>query len=375
MKPSIKSSFKRRFLLALLAALAGVLFHPPAGATLQGLRIGAEAPDFHLKSLAGKTAGFADLHGEKLTIVLFWSTWSRNSEAALTRLETLYHQYRGKGLGVVAINADGQTLSPEAEADILATAKRLKLEYPLLLDDRLRTFDDFGVIALPTMVVLGPDRTIRYEMSGFPLVGVEDLVDFVEATLEGRSLTPQVAKKTGYQPNPKALHFFNMGRKTLKSRRMIDAAEMWFRKAVEADDGFVEPRLGLGRFYLARKDFARAAEQFSQVLALEPDNVVALCESAMLLAAKGQVAEAEALLVRAKQKDGYYTPAYYYLGYLKGRGGALDEALGLFDRALQINRSSPDIHIYMGRMYEERQEPEQAAEAYRRALEALLGGT
>jgi tetratricopeptide (TPR) repeat protein len=370
----MNSFILKRAVLPLLTALAGVFLLAPAGATLQGLQVGAEAPDFNLKSFTGEPAGFAGLHGDKLTIVLFWATWSRNSEAALTRMEELYRRYRSDGLGVIAVNANGQTLSPEAEADILATAKRLDLTFPLLLDDRLRTFHDFGVIALPTLVVLSPERTIRYEMSGYPLTGVGDMVDFVTATVEGRTLKPEVVQKTGYQPDSRALHFFNMGRKTLKSRRMMDTAEMWFKKAVAADDRFVEPRLSLGRFYLSRKEYDKAAEQFSGVLAQEPENVVALCEGAMLLDGQGRPEEAIAMLRKTMQKDPYYTPCYYYLGYLTGREGSLEDALPLFDQALEINRASADIPLYMGRMYEERQEPQLAAEAYRKALETLLRG-
>lgn len=371
----LKTFALKRLFLPLLFGLVGMLTLPPAGATLQGLQVGSEAPDFQLKTLDGKPGGFADLHGEKLTVLLFWSTWSRNSEEALTRLEKLYRSYRDRGLSVVAINADGQRVGATERSDIAAVAERLDLSFPLLLDDGLQAFHDYGLIALPSMVVLDPQRTIRYELSGYPLVGVEEMVDFIRATLEGRSLSPEVAAETGYRPDPRALHYHNMGRKTLKARRMLAMAEMWFKKAIEADERFVEPRLSLARFYLDRDKRAEAAEQFSRVLELQPGNVVALCESAMILAGRGKDAEAMELLSRAKQEDPYYTPGYYYLGYLKGRSGALKEARALFEEALRINRTSPDIHIYRGRMHEERQEPEQAAEAYRKALEAVLGAS
>jgi tetratricopeptide (TPR) repeat protein len=284
----------------------------------------------------------------------------------------LYSKYRDQGLGVIAINAEGQEISSATEAAILESSRRLKLDYPLLVDNHLQTFHDYGVIALPTLVLLNPERIISYEMSGFPLIGVEEMADFVAATIEGRSDSAQVAKKSGYQPDSKALHYFNMGRKTLKSKRMSQTAEMWFKKAIAADSSFLQPHLSLGRFYLARQDVAKAAEQFSQVLEQAPDNVVALCESGMLLARDGKDQEAEELLSRSMQKDEFYTPCYYYLGYLKGRRGELVEAMPLFDQALEINRTSPDIYIYMGRMYEERQEPEPAADSYRKALENML---
>ena len=363
---------RERIIVLLITALAGVFILPPAGATLQGLQVGAEAPDFSLRSTAGETRSFKDLRGDKLTVVLFWATWSRNSEAALGRMEKLYRKYRDQGLGIIAINADSQEISAESEGAIADIAGRLKLDYPLLLDDQLQTFHDYGIIALPTLVVLSPDRTIRYEMSGFPLMGAEDLVDFVSATMEGRSTTETV-QKAGYQPAPKALHYFNMGRKTLKSRRMVQTAATWFKKAIEADDSFLEPRLSLGRFYLGQQDFAKAAEQFSQVLARDPANAVALCESAMLLARDGKEQAAEVQLEKVLKTETFYTPCYYYLGYLKGKRGALDEALPLFEKAREINRTAPEIYYYRGLMYEAAQKPRQAAEAYRQTLETMLG--
>lgn len=370
----VKLFSRRHVIMLLIAALAGVLILPTAGATLQGLQVGVEAPDFTLHSFSGEIHDFKSLHGEKLTIILFWATWSRNSEAALNRMKSLYDKYRSQGLNVVAINTDGQEGSSATRTTINDTAQRLKLDYPLLVDDRLQTFHDYGVIAVPTTVVLSPDRTIRYEMSGFPLTGVEEMSDFISATIEGRSEAAQIAQKSGYQPDAKALHYFNMGRKTLKSRRMAQTAEMWFNKAIAADAGFIQPRLSLGRFYLARQESTKAAEQFSEVLKQAPENVVALCESAMLLADDGKKQEAEELFSRSMQHDEFYTPCYYYLGYLKGREGNLDEAMLLFNQALQINRTSYDIYYYMGKMYEDRQDFEQAADSYRKSLETMLGG-
>ncbi len=363
---------RKRVFVLLLTVLAGVLILPTAGATLQGLQVGVEAPDFRLPTLSGEVKDFKELRGEKLTIVLFWATWSRNSEKALALMQELYGKYRDQGLGVVAVNVEGQEVASASLDEIRDTARRLKLEYPLLIDDRLQLFHDYGVIALPTTVVLDSERVILYEMSGLPLVGSEQMADFIAATIEGRGETTAVAK-AGYQPDKKALHYFNMGRKTLDSRRMANTAEMWFKKAIAADASFLQPRLSLGNFYLKKQAFDKAAEQFSLALQQDPDNVVALCESGMLLALDSKDGEAEELFSKSRQSDEYYTPCYYYLGYIKGRNGALDEALRLFDQALEINRSSYDTYIYMGRMYEARKEVEQAAETYHKALEIMIG--
>ncbi len=96
--------------------LCGFFLRVPAAATLQGLYVGAEAPDFSLKDLNGKTWTFADAKGEKLTMVIFWSTWSSNSEKLLAQAQKLYSDYKDKGLSVVAVNADSQEITPAEES-------------------------------------------------------------------------------------------------------------------------------------------------------------------------------------------------------------------------------------------------------------------
>ncbi|WP_191965760.1 hypothetical protein, partial [Oryzomonas sagensis] len=84
-------------------------------------------------------------------------------------------------------------------------------------------FHDLGIIALPTTVIVDKERVIRYELSGYPLVGAEEMADFVTASLEGAK--PAIAAKKGYQPTKNALRFYNMGRNTLKSGRMAESSE------------------------------------------------------------------------------------------------------------------------------------------------------
>ena len=285
--------FKKTALSAPLFTISAVFLLASAGATLQDLQVGMELPDFSLKTIAGEPRKFSDIRGEKLTIVLFWSTWSKNSEKSLVRMEKVYRLYRDKGLAVIAINADEQRITGRTMAAIREEAARLKLTFPVLVDQGLTAFHDAGIIALPTTIVLDRERVIKYELSGYPLAGSEELIDFIATTLDNKK--PVIlAEKKGYQPDKNALRFFNMGKNTLKSRRMADTAEMWFKKAIDADPRFVQPRLSLGKFYLQKGDIPAAKAQFEQSLAREPDNVVALCEMGMLLANEGKVAQGKA---------------------------------------------------------------------------------
>ncbi len=368
--PSIFRLLRRTTLLAVLFTAYGVFLFTPAAATLQELQTGMELPEFSLKDPAGKPHTFAELRGEKLTIVLFWSTWDKKSEKALDRIQKLYQQYRERGLTVIAINADGQTISEEALTRIRSTVDRLKLTFPVIIDQGLVFFRDIGVIALPTMLVVDRERVIRYELSGYPLVGAENLADFVATTMEGKK--PAIAGKKVYQPNKNALRLFNMGKNTQKSGRMADTAEQWVRKAIEADPHFVLPHLSLAKFYQKRGETAQARAQLQEALAMEPDNVIALCESALLLVNDGKIDEGKTILEKALKTDEAYTPCYYYAGFACGKQGKLDEARRMFDEAARLNPLDYNIEVFKARVFEEQNKQPEAAEAYRKALETVL---
>ena len=91
------TGFLRVVLFAIILFMAGETFLiVPIAATLQGLQVGMEAPDFSLKDLSGQTKNFSAVKGHKMTIVIFWSTWSAKSEKALLRLEKLYRAVQGQ---------------------------------------------------------------------------------------------------------------------------------------------------------------------------------------------------------------------------------------------------------------------------------------
>ncbi len=355
----------------ILAGLAVFLF-APAGATLQNLQTGMKAPALNLKNLAGETRGLGDLAGAKLTVVVFWSTWSSKSAAALARMDRLYRQYCDRGLAVVAINADGQETSTETAATIKAMATKLNLAMPILIDSGLNAFHDYGVIALPSTVVLDREGIIRYELAGYPLVGAEELSDFVVTAMEGKK--PAVASRsaTGHQPDAKALRLFNMANSTLKSRHMEDSAEGWYKKAAEADPAFALPLISLGRLHLKQGDAARAKEEFAQALSREPGNVVALCEMGMLLVNEGKVEEGKTLFTKALQLDSAYPPCLCDAGYVAGRTGHLPEGLAMFAEAEALAPRSTDIYLVKARMFEENGNRQEAAATYRKALALLL---
>jgi peroxiredoxin len=85
---------------------ASRIFHSRVAASSVGNDAPLEsAPDFELKSLAGRTMKLSDFRG-KVVVLNFWATWCAPCRVETPWLVDLYHQYKGQGLEVVGVSMD-----------------------------------------------------------------------------------------------------------------------------------------------------------------------------------------------------------------------------------------------------------------------------
>lgn len=339
---------------------------------LHALETGMEAPDFTLSDLAARQHSFSTLKGDKLTVVLFWASWGDNSAKALKLAQSLHQTYKGRGLAVVGINVDRQEMTEQSLSAVKATLAKQQIGFPVLLDQGLNTFQRFGVIAVPSLVVLDSQRVIRYELSGFPLMGADAFKQFIVAGIEGRSAVATTAT-TGYQPDKKAVRLWHMGVTTMKSERTFSRAGGWFEKAIVADPEFTQPYLSLGAWHYQQRNLTEARKQFELVLQKKSDHPVALSSLGRILMEQGDMTAAEQKLVKAVASNESYLPGYYLMGTLKGKQGNLQKALYWFSKGESLSPNDYTLHFHKGMMFEELQDQSAALASYRRALELIVG--
>lgn len=342
-----------------------------SSSALSLLEVGMEAPEFRLQDAERKSYRFADLQGEKLTVLVFWATWSGNSQKALHQMQELQQTYAGSGLSVIAINVDRQEVTEAVLTSIRQVAERQQITLPLLVDHGLRVFNNYGVIAVPSLVVVDAKRVIRRELSGYPLLGADELKQFLEATLENRPLTA-THETAGYQPDKKAVRLWNMGTRSLRSERTAAQAAGWFQKAIAADPAFTLPYLSLGEWYYQRDLLDEARQQFEAVLTRKPDNALALSWLGQLLLEQGDLAGAEQRLTAALHADKSYLPTYCRLGVLSGRQNKPEQALEWFWQAEARNPRELLVYTARGQFYEEQGNLAASAGEYRKALELIV---
>jgi tetratricopeptide (TPR) repeat protein len=372
--------------------LACLCFASPAAA-LEGLQVGMNAPLIKLKDLQGKEVALAEQREANAVVVVFWATWSDNSGPMLERLDKLYRKHNREKFRVLAVNVEKQQPDGQDMAEIKRMVARFGLSFPVLLDEGLKTFREYGVVAVPSTVVVDKQGVIRGEMASFPLAQREELFELVEALAENRDV-PKREEKTGYQPEPKAVRYYNLAR-AMVNRGMSDAGDEELKKSIAADPKFVLPLLLLARLYRERaeteeaiefhgtavvtasfksekqKYLNEAAQLVEKALNLTPQSPPVLLEEALVLISIGKRDRAKARVLEAIKTEPSYTPAQFLLAALLIRDGKIKEGEAEFNKALRLNPLDHQGYFAIAKAYEENGNATKAVQSYKKVYEML----
>ena len=143
----IQNKFLKLFnILALL-----ILFSVSATAQVKE---GENAPNFTLKNLDGKEISLNQFRG-KHVLINFWATWCGPCKIEMPSLEALYERFKDRNFVLLAISNDmfgANIVKPFVKAH--------KINFPVLLDQRLKVSNAFGVVSLPTTFMIDPQGKI-----------------------------------------------------------------------------------------------------------------------------------------------------------------------------------------------------------------------
>lgn len=127
-----------------------------------------EAPDLNLKNAkTGEQISLSDYEG-KVVVLDFFATWCGPCKSAIREeLVPLWNQYYENNSKVVFLSIDiwEKDITSQELKDFAGT---YDVEWPVLMGSDTGAAEKYGVEAVPTLVVVGPDGKIRKKHVGVP---------------------------------------------------------------------------------------------------------------------------------------------------------------------------------------------------------------
>jgi peroxiredoxin len=142
------------------ALLLGMLLMAVRPVSAAGQLVGAPAPDFALRSLAGGTQRLSEHLGE-VVIINFWATWCGPCRQEMPLLDELYTKYRRAGLVLLGVSVDED---PERAAEM---ARTLQVSYPVLFDARKQVSTAYQLGVMPMTVLIDREGVVRDVSEGY----------------------------------------------------------------------------------------------------------------------------------------------------------------------------------------------------------------
>ena len=185
------------------------------------LPLGTEAEDFSLTNIDGRTLSFADVAGERGTVLMFICNHCPFVKHVANELAAIGHEYMPKGVGMVAINSNDVAAHPaDSPEQMVHESEQRGYSFPYLFDETQEVAKTYGAACTPDFYLFDGNHKLVYRGqldgsrpdSGVPVTG-EDLRKAIDALLESRPLPqpqrPSIGCNIKWRPGNEPQYFLN----------------------------------------------------------------------------------------------------------------------------------------------------------------------
>ena len=158
----------------------------------------SEVKDFTLKDYNGKEVSLSDYKDSKAIVVIFVATECPVSNAYNSRMESLYNDYKEKGIAYLGINSN----KAEDVKSMKEHAQDNRLTFTILKDEKNVIADQFKASVTPEVYVLSSDLKVLYHgridnSRDEDDVESKDLRNALDDILSGKKVSKSTTKAFG----------------------------------------------------------------------------------------------------------------------------------------------------------------------------------
>ncbi len=301
-----------------------------------------KAPDLVLPKLGAPTQT-ANLQGlDRPAILIFGEAYHQQTLESLVELRKIRDKI---GLTEADLHVFLVVSQTPNEEQLTQLRGKEKISVQILLDKNLKAFGDYGVMVLPSTVVIDKQGRINLALSGVPLSFADMVEDAVlvttgRITQQRRESLESAAQNLAQQESVKQAHRLASLAGQLAARGFTVLAVQRYREALELDGAYMQARIGMARCLVKLNLLPEATAELQKVLQTEPDHV-----------------EANIIMSQLEIVQG---------------GDAITEGKARLQRILTANPDNPQANYLMGTVCEVQGETDRALNYYKKAAERLL---
>ena len=125
--------------------------------------LGTAAPDFHLKSVDGKSYSLASFKNQKLLLIMFICNHCPYVQAVEDRILQLHRDYASKGVQCVGICSNDPTDYPDdSPANLLKRWKEKNYGFPYLIDETQDVAKTYSAVCTPEFYLYDAQHKLAY---------------------------------------------------------------------------------------------------------------------------------------------------------------------------------------------------------------------
>ncbi len=124
---------------------------------------GQDNIDFSFETINNDEYRFSQLLENGPTLVSFWALWCKPCRAEMRHLESIYENYKDKGLTILGVNQD----TPRSLAKVKSYISTHNITFPIALDPNTDIFQQFNGQSIPLSILYNKEGKVVYKHVGY----------------------------------------------------------------------------------------------------------------------------------------------------------------------------------------------------------------
>lgn len=302
-----------------------------------------KAPEFVLPKLASPLESIDLQKLARPAILIFGEAYNQQTLESLVKLKEIFDTI---GITETDLNVFLIVSHTPDKQQIAQLHAKENINVEILLDKNLNAFGDYGIIVLPSTIVIDKQGMVDLAVSGFPLSYADMVEDAILLATERITRQQFESSQSTKQQNSteqesvmRAHRLTSLARQLAK-RNYTELALKRYRQALELDKTYDEARIGVARCLIKLNFLPDAIDELQKILQNNAEDV-------------------EANLVMAQ------------IEIIQGGDGIAEGKLKL-QQILSVNPDNPEANYLMGTACEAQSQKDDALNYYKKAARLLL---